>query len=315
LKVCSVDMCCNNAISLGYCEKHYTRFRKYGDPERTITSEERSIKAVEASKKRLASTTPEMVSERSRKFRATFISKRKDIICQNCGGLTASKDSPDYETKRKNKTCSKECFGEITSKRLRKDKMERMLAAGAVVKGVDEYFSPLPCDGCGGQVRVHRQRELQKKRFCSDGCRARWQAKLPYEDWRGKIGAKNKGKLVGRENPMWGVSPPHGKWTYYDSSNGKQYKFRSTWEATVALYFDLIGEPWEYEVRKFVFSDCTYTPDFYLPRRKQYIEVKGWMSDRSKKQIDAFRRESVDTLVVWGKNMYDGVMKNIGVTA
>lgn len=241
--------------------------------------------------------------------------KRKDIICVCCGGIIVTAESPDYMGKRRNKTCSKKCFGKVTSKRVKAKHEKSMLAAGAVLKDDGSYVSPKPCETCGGEIHMTRARDVKNRSFCSVKCKSQWQASLPYDEWRAKIGAKNKGKLTGEKNPMWGITPSHGKWTAYKASDGKEYKFRSKWEANVALYFDVIGEPWEYESKRFAFSDCTYTPDFYLPKRNQYIEVKGWMSERSKKQISAFRRESDATLVVWGYNMYNGVLKNIGLAS
>jgi hypothetical protein len=237
---------------------------------------------------------------------------RTDVICLCCGDTIVTAESPDYKEKRRNKTCSKKCFAKVTSKRMKAKHAKSMLDAGAVLKNDGSYVSLKPCETCGGEITVVRAREAKNKSFCSVKCKAQWQAGLPYDEWRGKIGAKNKGKLSGEKHPMWGTTPPHGKWTRYKASDGKEYKFRSKWEANVALYFDIVGEPWEYESKRFTFSDCTYTPDFYLPKRNQYIEVKGWMSERSKRQVNAFRRESDATLVVWGYNMYNGVLKNIG---
>ena len=239
-------------------------------------------------------------------------SNRKDVRCVNCGEIVVTKSSADYRAKRKNKTCSKKCFGEFTSRRVKAKNAERMSEAGATLKDDGSYVSSKPCKTCGGEIPVARVREVRNKSFCSAKCKSQWQSSLPYEEWRGKIGAKNKGKLCGENNPMWGVTPSHGKWTTYKDSSGKEHKFRSSWEANVALYFDLIGEPWEYESKRFVFSDCTYTPDFYLPRRKQYVEVKGWMSERSNKQVRAFRREAGYPLVVVGPNMYNGVVSRVG---
>ena len=36
---CSVDECDNRAVSRGYCDKHYKRWRKYGDPEKGARSQ------------------------------------------------------------------------------------------------------------------------------------------------------------------------------------------------------------------------------------------------------------------------------------
>lgn len=55
----------------------------------------------------------------------------------------------------------------------------------------------------------------------------------------------------------------------------KGYKFRSRLEARWAYYFDLIGQPWQYEPEGFQFADGTkYLPDFYLPGLGCYLEIK-----------------------------------------
>lgn len=52
-------------------------------------------------------------------------------------------------------------------------------------------------------------------------------------------------------------------------------RFRSRLEAKWASYFDLCGEQYEYEPEGFVLGDDTwYLPDFYLPDKNIYIEIK-----------------------------------------
>jgi hypothetical protein len=56
----------------------------------------------------------------------------------------------------------------------------------------------------------------------------------------------------------------------------KDYKFRSRTEARWAIFFDTLGIEWEFEKEGYVLSNgkC-YLPDFYLPKSKTYVEVKG----------------------------------------
>lgn len=52
--------------------------------------------------------------------------------------------------------------------------------------------------------------------------------------------------------------------------------FRSTYERDIADWFYVTGEPYFYEPCTFsIAPDAHYTPDFYLPRRNLYLEVKG----------------------------------------
>lgn len=66
--------------------------------------------------------------------------------------------------------------------------------------------------------------------------------------------------------------------TKYQSRFQGEIMFRSSWELIYAKYLDSIGEPWYYEFKTFDLGDTTYTPDFFLPTKNKYIEVKGYMT-------------------------------------
>lgn len=56
----------------------------------------------------------------------------------------------------------------------------------------------------------------------------------------------------------------------------KGYHFRSRLEARWAVFFDALGLEWEYEPEGFELGDGVYyLPDFYLPKLKAWVEVKG----------------------------------------
>lgn len=57
----------------------------------------------------------------------------------------------------------------------------------------------------------------------------------------------------------------------------KNNQMRSRTEWRWALYFDFLSIEWEYEPQKFYLPtlECGYLPDFYLPKHKCWIEVKG----------------------------------------
>lgn len=60
--------------------------------------------------------------------------------------------------------------------------------------------------------------------------------------------------------------------------------FRSKLEADWARAFDSLGIPWEYERAGRYWGNTFYLPDFYLPRSRQYVEVKGaWTPDDTRK--------------------------------
>lgn len=122
------------------------------------------------------------------------------------------------------------------------------------------------------------------------------------EEARAKIGAAHRGKVVsaetrerigaasrrvprsGRDNVMWGKSPPHGKRIAH-----KGHVFRSSYEVRCADALDRKGIKWQYEPKRFDLGDCTYLPDFYLPEQDVYWEVKGWLGPNSQRKINRFR--------------------------
>jgi len=70
--------------------------------------------------------------------------------------------------------------------------------------------------------------------------------------------------------------------------------FRSKWEANIARTFNYSNIVWEFEPKRFYFSDISdgiesYLPDFYLPELDIWIEVKGWMKDLDKLRINKFK--------------------------
>jgi len=75
---------------------------------------------------------------------------------------------------------------------------------------------------------------------------------------------------------------------------GDRY-FRSRYEANYARYLNWAKIPWEYENKTFWFEGIqkgnrSYTPDFWLPSKNVYNEVKGWMDPASKTKLDRMKR-------------------------
>lgn len=88
--------------------------------------------------------------------------------------------------------------------------------------------------------------------------------------------------------------------------------FRSSWEANIVRIFNYSNIKWKYECKRFLFNEnndgiCSYQPDFYLPEYDLWIEVKGWMDDKSIKRIELFKCEypfEYKKLVVIDENFY-----------
>jgi len=78
---------------------------------------------------------------------------------------------------------------------------------------------------------------------------------------------------------------------------------RSRWEANICRYYNFIGNKWLYESKIFYFNDSlligkkkikkgtlSYTPDFYLPELDIWVEVKGYLRDKSKVGLRRFKK-------------------------
>jgi len=98
-------------------------------------------------------------------------------------------------------------------------------------------------------------------------------------------------KLRMKQRNISGVNNPfYGKVIYPKWGKYRRIWMRSSWEIKFAYFLDLSGYKWKYESKTFDLGDCTYTPDFYIPEWKLYIEVKGYFSDKAKNKIKKFKR-------------------------
>lgn len=70
----------------------------------------------------------------------------------------------------------------------------------------------------------------------------------------------------------------------------KNIWMRSSWEVKYAKYLDKQDIKWLYESKPFDLGSTTYTPDFYLPAKDLYIEIKGWWRDTAKKKFVLFQQ-------------------------
>lgn len=68
--------------------------------------------------------------------------------------------------------------------------------------------------------------------------------------------------------------------------------FRSTWEANFARVMFTHGIEYEFEPRVFPFpvkrGTKAYTPDFYLPKTDEWVEVKGYLDNKSRIKLKRF---------------------------
>lgn len=99
-------------------------------------------------------------------------------------------------------------------------------------------------------------------------------------------------------------------------SDLNQY-FRSSWESNVARILNYLHIEWKYEYKRFDFSKekegiLSYQPDFYLPKYNKWIEVKGWMDDKSKQRLKLFKKyypNESSNLILVDENIYNSLNK------
>lgn len=73
----------------------------------------------------------------------------------------------------------------------------------------------------------------------------------------------------------------------------KQY-FRFVNEANYARFLNFIGVKWEYESDKCLFrlsNGKHYLCDFYLPETNEFVELKGYLKQKSKIKYEFFKKE------------------------
>ena len=82
--------------------------------------------------------------------------------------------------------------------------------------------------------------------------------------------------------------------------------FRSRWEANVARVFNFQGKKWVFEPQIFILETTSYTPDFWLPDEKIFVEVKGYMNEISQRKLDEFTKYHPEhTVQIIGREEYD----------
>jgi len=66
----------------------------------------------------------------------------------------------------------------------------------------------------------------------------------------------------------------------------KGYRFRSRLEARWGVFFDHLGIEWEYEKEGYDLGEAGwYLPDFWLPKQRCWIEVKGKHPNRDDEEV------------------------------
>lgn len=149
-------------------------------------------------------------------------------------------------------------------------------------KKTKQIMSKLASKRKGKKAPNYKDGRSFKKYYCIDcGKRISLLSKrcLFHSNKKQKGQSRNKGK----NNPMFGKSSPN-KHNRYKNGYYKKNWMRSGYEISFAKWLDKQDIKWLYEPKRFYLGEVTYVPDFYLPEKKLYIEIKGkWYPDAIKK--------------------------------
>jgi len=149
------------------------------------------------------------------------------------------------------------------------------------------------CDVCGFPILKYRS---QRKHTCSKGCadimrkfnstKNNLGLNIHNCDHLKRMSEQRKG-VPRTKKAIKAISAGVSEWlmktNFQTRYQYKGIKMRSSWEVKVAKYFDYLGYNWKYEPDRIYLEKLNsyYIPDFYVENLKSYVEVKGWMNDRS----------------------------------
>ena len=120
------------------------------------------------------------------------------------------------------------------------------------------------CIHCGLVFKIER---WQTRKYCSNAC--------VMQD----VGHRPTSPKAARAKA--GIRPDISSTLY----------FFSRWEANLARLFNYLGIKWKFQPKFFDLESQKYTPDFYLPEARAYVEVKNFLNDYSKKRGELFRKK------------------------
>ena len=130
-------------------------------------------------------------------------------------------------------------------------------------------------------------------KFCSSSCSASYNNKKRErsEETKGKI--SDSVKKYYKENPQ-AINEKRD----FTRGKGQEYNgvyLHSSWEVAYAKYLDSNGINWERPKNGFDYffegKNRLYYPDFYLPKEKTYIEIKGYKTEKDEAKWNQFSED------------------------
>lgn len=220
---------------------------------------------------------------------------RGNARCPECG--TVFKRRTNGATKYCSQVCAAKHIGRQTI-------MENRVS----MPRQPETWIETPCEHCGETVNRRRVNVVDSGHiYCSVKCAI-------------KGGAQYRGiKTRAEDGTLLTASASYSRAKRgWRTVGGKRIFFRSRMEANYARFLTYMGELWEYEPKTFWFEGIkqgvvSYTPDFLLSSRMEYVETKGWLDKRSKtklKRMAKYFPAVVVKLVDW--NAYRAIEHSLG---
>jgi DNA polymerase III alpha subunit len=113
------------------------------------------------------------------------------------------------------------------------------------------------------------------------------------KEWAENFKKDMSRKFSGSGNPMFGKPSPHSKKGFRKDLG---HFVRSSWEADFARILNLYKLKYEYEPKTFRLKKRNgeiihYTPDFYVPSKNTFYEIKGFLRDPDKEKIVLFKEQ------------------------
>ena len=103
-------------------------------------------------------------------------------------------------------------------------------------------------------------------------------------------------------------------WYEVQNINNKKFIVRGLWQYNVALKLNELNILWiKNQYLNYFIDDIkkTYNPDFYLPDLDEYIEVKGYFSEKDKIKMDAVLDQNPDVKIRFMQNQaYSNFINN-----
>ena len=135
------------------------------------------------------------------------------------------------------------------------------------------YKTICECE-CGNKT-TQQYADIKKGKVISCGC------------W-----AKEQSSITGSNTGLNNRTKNCSKWGWHIIKDDVKIKMRSGYEVMYAIILENKRIEWEYEPKCFKLQNgMRYTPDFYLPKTNEWIEVKGMYTEIAKIKHQKFIEE------------------------